>query len=114
MNLAEATERARRVRGLYHRIEAEKEGSVWDVKDDMLGLVNDIGTTSRLVMAVTEGRWAPEGDAGELLRGKLAELLWWVLVLADRLDVDIADAYESTLGDIESRLEEAVSRLPDR
>jgi NTP pyrophosphatase (non-canonical NTP hydrolase) len=38
------------------------------------------------------GQWAPDGDVPELLRGKLAECLWWVLVLADRLDVDISDA----------------------
>jgi NTP pyrophosphatase (non-canonical NTP hydrolase) len=60
----------------------------------------------------TGGQWAPEGDVPALLRGKLAECLWWVLVLADRLDVDITDAYASKLGDIEAHLESAVSRLP--
>ncbi|MDP1849339.1 MAG: hypothetical protein Q8K79_16225 [Solirubrobacteraceae bacterium] len=111
MDLTEATELARRVRALYHRIEERHEGSVWSTKDDMLGLVNDVGSLSRLVMA-TGGQWAPEGDVPALLRGKLAECLWWVLVLADRLDVDIADAYASKLGDIEAHLRSVVSRLP--
>lgn len=83
MDITEAADLARRVRHLYHQIEEAKEGSPWGVKDDMLGLVNDVGTLSRLVMA-TEGRWAPGGDLDAQLKGKLAECLWWVLVLADR------------------------------
>ena len=77
----------------------------------MLGLVNDVGALSRLVMA-SGGQWAPEGDVPELLRGKLAECLWWVLVLADRLDVDISDAYASKLAGIETHLQAAVRDLP--
>jgi NTP pyrophosphatase (non-canonical NTP hydrolase) len=111
MEIDDATDLARRVRHLYHAIETAHEGSPWTVKDDMLGLVNDVGTVARLVMA-SEGRWAPEGDVPTLLQGKLAECLWWILVLADRLDVDIDDAYAATLGAIESRLEATVARLP--
>lgn len=111
MDLADATDLARRVRALYHEIEERQEGSAWSTKDDMLGLVNDIGALSRLVMA-TEGRWAPEGDVPALLGGKLAECLWWVLVLADRLDVDITEAYETKLGDIAAHLQGTVDRPP--
>jgi NTP pyrophosphatase (non-canonical NTP hydrolase) len=111
MDLTEASDLARRVRALYHQIEEHHEGSPWSAKDDMLGLVNDVGTLSRLVMA-TEGRWVPDGDVPALVRGKLAECLWWVLVLADRLDVDITDAYEVKLGEIEAHLQTTVSRLP--
>lgn len=50
--------------------------------------------------------------AGSLLKGKLAECLWWILVLADRLDVDITDAYAATLGGIETNLKASVARLP--
>lgn len=110
MDLADASDIAVRVRALYHQIEERKEGGAWEIKDDMLGLVNDIGTLSRLVMA-SEGRWAPEGDLDEQLRGKLAECLWWILVLARRLDVDITDAYGATLAEIEAHLGESVARL---
>lgn len=108
MDLTEATELARHVRALYHRVEEHHEGAPWETKDDMLGLVNDIGAVSRLVMAA-EGRWVPEGDVHALLRGKLAECLWWVLVLADRLDVDITAAYESKLGEVEAHLQDVVA-----
>src|SRR4051794_11594219 len=84
MDIATASEQALRVRRLYHRLEQRLEGSAWTVKDDMLGLVNDIGAVSRLVMA-SEGRWTPEGDVKEQTAGKRAECMWWILVLADRL-----------------------------
>jgi len=111
MELTAATERATHVRDLYHRLERHHEGSAWTTKDDMLGLVNDVGALARLVMA-TEGRWTPEGDVPEQLRGKLAECLWWVLVLADRLDVDVTEAYASTIDRIEAHLQASVSDLP--
>jgi NTP pyrophosphatase (non-canonical NTP hydrolase) len=112
MDITEAADLARRVRHLYHQIEEAKEGSPWGVKDDMLGLVNDVGTLSRLVMA-TEGRWAPGGDLDAQLKGKLAECLWWVLVLADRTGIDLADAYATTMGDIETHLLGSVGLLGD-
>ncbi len=103
MELETATEQALRVRRLYHQLEERLEGSAWSAKDDMLGFVNDVGTVSRLVMAA-EGRWVPEGDVADQTAGKLAECLWWVLVLADRLGVDIDDAYRSTMDRIEAQL----------
>ena len=110
MDLTVATKRATRVRGLYHQLEEHHEGSRWEIKDDMLGFVNDIGALSRLIMA-TEGRWAPEGDVAEQLRGKLSECVWWVLVLADRLDIDLDDAFGQTMDRIERHLEQAVAQL---
>jgi NTP pyrophosphatase (non-canonical NTP hydrolase) len=110
MTLAEATDLARRVRDLYHQLETAHEGSSWSVKDDTLGLVNDVGTVARLVMA-SEGRWSPGGDVPEQLAGKLAECLWWILILADRLDVDITTAFDKTLHGIESHLNASVERL---
>ena len=47
-------------------------------------------------------------DVDAELRHKLAECLWWVFVLADRLDVDLPAAYESTMDDIGAGLTRAV------
>jgi NTP pyrophosphatase (non-canonical NTP hydrolase) len=108
MELQAATERAVHVRELYHRLEERHEGSAWTPRDDMLGLVNDIGTVSRLVMAA-EGRWVPAGDLAEQTSGKLSECLWWILVLAHRLGVDLDEAYAATMTRIESHLETSLA-----
>jgi NTP pyrophosphatase (non-canonical NTP hydrolase) len=108
LQVDEATETAVRVRALYHQLEERLEGGRWSPKDDVLGLVNDIGTLSRLVMA-TEGRWIPDGDLPSQLSTKLAECLWWVLVLSDRLDVDITEAFAANMARIEAGLEESIA-----
>jgi NTP pyrophosphatase (non-canonical NTP hydrolase) len=109
MDLNSAADRATRVRGLYHDLERHHEGSTWELKDDMLGLVNDVGSLGRLVMA-TEGRWAPDGDVRQQLSRKLSECLWWILVLADRLDVDIDDSFAETMDSIEAHLMRSIDQ----
>jgi len=112
MEIQAATARAMHIRALYHQLEERHEGSAWTTKDDMLGLVNDIGALSRLVMAA-EGRWIPDGDLTEQTTGKLAECLWWVLVLAQRLEVDIDVAFETTMHRIQTHLEASLARTSD-
>jgi len=73
----------------------------------MLGFTNDVGTVSRLILA-KDGTWDIDGDVDAQLQHKLAESLWWILVLADRLDVDISSAYESTMHDIRAGLTKTI------
>jgi hypothetical protein len=108
MDLETASDRAMHVRGLYHQLEERHEGSPWAVKDDVLGLVNDVGTLARLAMAAN-GQWVPEGDLAVQTAGKLAESLWWILVLARRLGVDIDEAYAATMDRIETHLGESLA-----
>jgi NTP pyrophosphatase (non-canonical NTP hydrolase) len=107
MDLADAGARAARVRGLYHQLEERLEGSAWSARDDMLGLTNDVGALARLVMA-SEGRWKPEGEVPELLADKLAECLWWILVLGERLDIDLDAAFAARMDEIEAHLRESI------
>jgi NTP pyrophosphatase (non-canonical NTP hydrolase) len=111
MEIEEAGARALEVRALYHQLEERLEGSRWGSKDDMLGLVNDVGHLSRLVMA-QEGRWKPSGDIDDQLASKLSECLWWVLVLAGRLDVDLDSAFASTMDRIDAHLQESIASDP--
>jgi NTP pyrophosphatase (non-canonical NTP hydrolase) len=88
MDFTAATARARHIRELYKQLEERLHGSAWTLQEVMLGYLYDIGELGRLVMAA-EDRWLHEGDLPRELEEKLLECLWWVLVLADRLDVDI-------------------------
>jgi NTP pyrophosphatase (non-canonical NTP hydrolase) len=103
MDLASATDRALHVRGLYEQMEERIHGSAWTPQELMVGFMQDVGDLGRLVMA-SEGRWAHGDDVPAALGHELAECLWWVLVLADRLDVDIAEAFSSTMDGLDARL----------
>jgi NTP pyrophosphatase (non-canonical NTP hydrolase) len=103
LTLAEASARANEVRKLYHRLEESNHGTRWSRQEDMVGFLYDIGELGRLLMA-NEGRWVHEGDTRKELQDKLAECLWWILVLSDRLDIDITQAYLSKVKDLQAGL----------
>lgn len=108
-SLPAAAERAAEIRALYHRLERAHEGREWTARDDTLGLVNDIGALARLVMAA-DGQWVPDGDLELQTRDKLAESLWWILVLANRLGVDIDGAYVDKMQRVETHLRASIER----
>lgn len=102
-----ATESAMRVRRLYQQLEENSLGRVWTIQEDMLGLVTDVGVLGRLVMAA-EGSWEYDGDEQAELSRKLPECLWWILVLSDRLGVDVTDAFTSFIDKLDIGLMSSV------
>lgn len=106
-----AATRAREIRALYEILENRINGKVWSLHELMLGFTNDVGTVGRLILA-NDGTWDIDGDVNAQLQHKLAESMWWVMTIADRLDIDIADAFATTMDRIESGLSEAVGPQP--
>jgi NTP pyrophosphatase (non-canonical NTP hydrolase) len=111
MELATASARAIHVRGLYEQMEERIHGSSWTPQELMVGFMQDVGDLGRLVMA-SEGRWAHGDDLPADLGRELSECLWWVLVLANRLDVDIAEAFAATMDDLDARLTARLAQPP--
>lgn len=104
-----ASARARHVRELYKQLEQRLHGSAWTPQEVMLGYLYDVGELGRLVMAA-EDRWLHKGDLPRELEDKLSECLWWVLVLADRLGVDITKAFTAKMNDLDVQLTKSVAR----
>ena len=75
----------------------------------MIGFSNDVGYIGRLLLA-HDGTWPIDGDVSAELKHKLAESLWWSFVLADKLDIDINDAFVHTMAKIEKGLTAAIGR----
>lgn len=107
--LSQARDQALSVRALYEVLEERFNGRTWSLHELMIGFGNDVGQVGRLLLA-SDGTWPIEGDAQAELRHKLSESIWWVFVLADRLDIDIDAAYATTMSTIRSGLEASVAR----
>lgn len=105
--LTEARSRAREVRALYEQLEGRLLGRTWTTPELAIGFTHDATYVARLVLAA-EKTWDIAGDTDAELRHKLAECLWWLFVLADRLDVDLPDAFEATMDRLRSGLVDAV------
>lgn len=107
ITLDPARDRALEVRALYEVLEQRFNGKVWSLHELMLGFSNDVGTVGRLILA-HDGTWNIDGDVDGQLQHKLAESLWWVFVVADRLNIDMTEAFTATMDRIHAGLVSAV------
>ncbi|BCY11647.1 hypothetical protein [Actinoplanes sp. L3-i22] len=101
--LDDARKQALAVRALYETIEQRVNGKTWSMHELMIGFSNDVGYLGRLLLA-KDGTWPIDGDVDAELEHKLAESLWWTFVLADKLGIDINEAYVHTMHKIEQGL----------
>ncbi len=107
ISLDTARDRALEVRALYEVLEQRFNGKVWSLHELMIGFSNDVGTIGRLILA-HDGTWNIDGDVDGQLQHKLAESLWWIFVLADRLEIDMTEAFTATMNRIHGGLDTAV------
>jgi hypothetical protein len=101
-NFEEIVRRSLELRKQYHQLEVQYHGTEWSVEEDALAFLTDAGLVGRLTMAQQE-RW-PIGRPEHDLEHKLGESIWWIIVLADRMNIDIGVAVEKFLTKTEHTL----------
>lgn len=100
----EIIKRSMAIRAKYHALEDKHHGSKWTIEEDALAFLTDAGLVGRLTMA-HEGRWTKSGgDVYSELAHKLAENIWWQIVLAERMGIDINMEMNEFLTNLERRL----------
>ncbi|MGV3322920.1 MazG-like protein [Streptococcus hyovaginalis] len=87
----ETIERCLAIREAYRELELKHHDKEWSIEEDLLALTNDIGNMNRLIMT-KQGRYYDETPYH--LEHKLAENIWWLIELANRLDIDIQKEME--------------------
>lgn len=90
MEFRELVERSKEIRESYHKLEKQHHGSEWSIEEDALAFLTDAGLIGRHTMS-QGGRW-PAKDSDTELEHKLGECIWWLAVLADRMDIDLEEA----------------------
>jgi hypothetical protein len=100
MSLSNLIERSKRIRSQYHKMEKQYHGSEWTIEEDALAFLTDAGLVGRLTMA-QQRRWPISGNEETQLEHKLSECVWWLLVLAERMDIDIEKSLDEFLSNLE-------------
>lgn len=103
INFEKLKERSIKIRAKYRELERTHHGSEWTVEEDALAFLTDAGLVGRHVMS-QQGRW-PKGNTEEELKHKLGESIWWLTVLAERMNIDIGEATEEFLNKTEELFE---------
>ena len=96
MDLKEVNLLSKEIRNKYFELEKEIHGSVWSVEEDALAFLTDAGLVGRLTMD-NQGRW-PSTDK-ELLPSKIGQCVWWLAILAERMDLSFEECVETFLTD---------------
>ena len=109
--LSEAVARSQKIRKLYRRLELKHHGSEWTVEEDALAFLTDAGLVGRLTMA-QQGRWPMEKEAAHEVEHKLGECIWWLIVLAERMEIDAERALEAFLTKTEQQLTGSLQATP--
>ena len=105
--------RSRKIREIYHQLELKHHGSKWTVEEDALAFLTDAGLVGRLTMA-QQSRWPLEKKTAPDLEHKLGECIWWLIVLAERMQIDPERALEAFLTKTEHPLKESLPTTPPR
>jgi len=101
LNLKQIIERSKNIRARYHELENSIHGSHWTVEEDALAFLTDAGLVGRNIMSQQQ-RW-PKENSEEELRHKIGECIWWLIVMADRLELDTEELMKEFLDNTEEK-----------
>ncbi len=104
MNFSKIIERSIAIRESYHKLEKQYHKTEWSIEEDALAFLTDAGLVGRLTMSQQE-RWPKGGDTVSELEHKLSECIWWLIVLAERMDIDIEESLDGFLSKLERQLQ---------
>lgn len=96
----EIIRRSVEIRKKYHELELLHHGSEWTVEEDALAYLTDAGLVGRNIMS-QQKRWPKAGSEAEL-EHKIGENIWWLIVLAERSEIDIREALNQFLSKTET------------
>ncbi len=101
MKIEDVKKRSLEIRKLYHELEEKYHGSQWTIEEDALAFLTDAGLVGRLTMDHVK-RWPKDHE--DTLEHKISECIWWLMVLSDRMNIDIEESLEQFLSEKENYL----------
>lgn len=98
-NFDDIINRSLKIRKKYHELEIQHHDNEWTVEEDALAFLTDAGLVGRNIMSQQQ-RW-PKANSQSELEHKLGESIWWLIVLANRSDINIKEAMDNFLSKTE-------------
>lgn len=104
MEFKQLIQRALEIRKKYAEFEKERYGREWTTEELTLGFMKDMGDLAKLVQASEGIRRVDDLDSA--IGHELSDCMWSIIVLADKLGVDLEKAFVKTMNDLDNHLEE--------
>ncbi len=94
------TAKAVEIRSLYSQTDPKQ----WEVEQVFMGLVKDIGELSKKIMIKSGYRSDSEIDIKTALGHELVDILYSLLVIADKTGVDLEKVFWENMTNLENKL----------
>ncbi len=95
-------DRSIKIREKYHQLEMKNHQSLWSIEEDALAFLTDAGLVGSHVMS-QQNRW-PKADTETELSHKMGECFWWLIVLAERMEMSPEELINNFLTKTEQHL----------
>ncbi len=105
VDIPDLSRRAVEVRDRLAAFERSTYGREWTTADLLAGLMVDVGDLAAAVQRAEGIRPERDGAPIDELAHELGDCFWVLLVLADRFEIDVTEAFESTMVSIERWLD---------
>lgn len=92
---------AREIDKKYQELDKERLGRIWTNTEFLAACSTDWGELVEGVMKL-EGMRPGNGDR-DAVRHELADMLWALIVLSDRLDIGLASSFLETMNELKER-----------
>ncbi len=92
--------RAIEIREEYSKVEKKK----WDIDQIFMGVVKDFGDLSELLMIKRGYRGEMNEEVQKKIEHEMADILWVLLVLAKKIDVDLEKGFWKTMDELEIKI----------
>jgi NTP pyrophosphatase (non-canonical NTP hydrolase) len=102
----QALDATRRAAAAYDALDQVRLGRSWTFSELLAGATTDLGDLSRLLL-IEEGTRPGERDT-DSIGHQLADLFWDIVVIADRLKIDLPAVISSSMNALADRVEQRV------
>lgn len=103
MQFHQLTRKAKHIEELYRKHGQSKGMKEWEAAEYLQGLMGDVGDLAKLIMAKNNLRDGEDID--EKIKHELADCLWSIVIIADKLGIDLEESFTRTMTQIEKKLD---------
>lgn len=107
MDLEQLQTRALEIVDHYAQLNQQANRPQWEVAEYMQAFVGDVGDLAKLIMAKNNFREITDHDSK--IAHELSDCLWAILVIANKLNIDLEKSFQATMDTIETKTKQQLN-----
>lgn len=114
MNKDQLVQKAVEVKKLYDELNELKEQNKWSFMQYAEGMVGDTGDLIKMPMAKADIRGYKGENLDQDIEHELSDILWSLIIIADELDIDLLDSFNTQMDTLAERVNIKIETLKSK